>query len=91
VYEEQNEFGAGDPVWGTGNQGAAAPWRGAGCPRKTSFSFFARRRRRRAKKENIGAQPHSLSPRQGPSVEGRPPFTIPLMLTPKGVSPSLQV
>src|SRR5258708_12949389 len=34
-----------------GFQGALAPWRGSGCPRKTFFSLFSRRRRRRAKKE----------------------------------------
>jgi hypothetical protein len=44
---------------------------------KNSFSFFTRRRRRRGGDEKVGAQP------QAPG-EGRPPFTIPLTLTPKG-------
>ena len=57
------------------------PCRDAGCPRNTSFSLFARRRRRRAGDENVGAQP------QAPG-EGRQPFTIPLKLTPKGDTPA---
>ena len=33
------------------------PCRGSGCPRKTSFSLFARRRRRRARKKKIRGHP----------------------------------
>src|SRR5437016_5366994 len=40
-------------------QGAQRPCRGTGCPRKNPF--FARRRRRRAKREKRGTAPH---PRQ---------------------------
>ncbi len=29
-YLLARDSSAGNPVWGTGNQGAAAPWRGAG-------------------------------------------------------------
>src|SRR5215470_1714678 len=50
-----------------------------GCPRKTSFSSFARRlRRRERRKKELGDTPNP----------GREP-PAPLKLTPKGVSPDL--
>src|SRR6266516_4962593 len=63
--------------YGGCREAASLPAGASGCPRTTLFPLFARRRRRRAGDEKVGAQP------QAPG-QGLPPLTIPLKLTPKG-------
>jgi hypothetical protein len=43
LHRQLNETKTGNPVWGTGNQGAAASWRGVGCPHTLFFLKVGRR------------------------------------------------